>query len=357
VRRGYVTLFLWLVWGVGAYAQPLPSVLLLERSGLRPNLCSALRIQLSGTAQVSCESEVREAALTDRISTTAARAKEQGIRLGIFLERDPDPALVRMYLVGSRGDQAVLAVEKIEDRPDHDVDRSLALKVGASLELVTRLETEAAQAGAKPGQQAALAGVLAETHATGSTAPGDQKDAERGTSSWALFLDVGGGVSTGPQAQGLVSASLGAARVRPSWRLDLGLGFELGTRYQESQGLAEVRASERGPLLTARVLQRLGRFEWGGQVLAACSFLSAEGIAMDGTRGDKLLLVPTLGLGLELRVRLFSSAYLRLSPRLDVPLIDRSLSVDRVTVIDYPALRVTVPLSLIFYLPLSARGN
>jgi len=344
VHRGYLTLALWLAWAVSARAQPAPRVLLLERAELRPELCTALRIQLSGTAQVSCEPEPDDAGLPDRISGAASRVDSGQARLAVLLERDPDPRLVRMYVVGSRADQAVLTMERIEDRPGPDVDRSLALKVGAALEVVSRIE-----------HQAALSGVLAEP--VPPARPVDIPPRATPTQpAWSLFLDLGGGFATAPKVHGLVLGYLGASRVRPRFRLDLGLGFQLGMRSDENKAGSEAQVSERGLLATARALRRMGRFEMGGELTLTGAFLAAEGIAADGTRGERLLFTPAAGLGLDLRVRLFSSAYLRLSPRLDVPLIDRSLRVDDVTVIDFPSVQVSVPVSLLFYLPLSSEA-
>ncbi|MFT3927646.1 MAG: hypothetical protein QM778_34265 [Myxococcales bacterium] len=351
-----------------ARAQPAPSVLLLEHPGLRPDLCGALRIQLSGLAQVRCERETAAVALPARIGAAAERVRGGKAKLGVFLERDPDPGFVRMYIVGSEGDQAVLAVEKIEDRPDADVDRSLALEVAAAFEAVARVEAarqEGRPAEGTPGPAPTpLGGVLAPPGAPAPTVRADQAPAagagqevsarEHG---WALFVDVGGGFRVDAAVQGLVSADLGFSRVSARTRLDLGVGFELGTRYQRSQDQTQVHAWERGPQVTARLLRRWTRIELGGELVIGCPLLSAEGIARDGTRGEKLLALPSLGFGLDFRVRLVSTAFLRLSPRLDVPLVHQSLEVDDVQVMDFPPLGVTVPLSLIFYLPLQAGGT
>jgi hypothetical protein len=328
-------------------AQPATEVLLLEHVGLRPELCPAMRIQLSGAAHVTCEPEQAELALPERIQAASERTKARGARIGVFLERDPDPRLVRMYIVGARSDQAVLAVEKIENRPDRDVDRSLALKVGASLEVVVRVERAAPAQVVQAGE---LPAVLAEPTSPAAAEP-------HLAPTWALFLDFGGGVATAARVHGVVEASLGAARVTRSMRLDLGLGFELGMPYEDTDDGARVRVNDRKVFLTARALRRLGRLEAGGELLLAGSFLEALGIARDGTQGEQLLFTPALGVGLDLRVRLFSSAYLRLSPRVEVPFIDRTLSVDDLTVVDFPPLQVTVPGSLIFYLPLTSGTN
>lgn len=315
----------------------------MERPELRPELCAALRIQLSGAAQVSCEPEPVRPELPDRIARAATRVQVGDGRLVVLLERDPDPRLVRMYVVGSRADQAVLSMERIEDRPGPDVDRSLALKVGAALEVVSQIE-----------HAAVLSGVLAAPAGGATGVPAG--DAARGRR-WALFLDLGGGLATAPSVHGLAIGHLGVSRVRPRARLDLGLGFQAGTRATQTKQGSEVQVAERGLLVTARALRRLGRIELGGELAFTGAFLAAEGVAVDGTRGEQTLFTPSAGLGLDLRVRLFSSAYLRLSPRLDVPLIDRSLRVDDVTVVDFPSVQLSVPASLLFYLPLSSGEN
>src|SRR5687768_9552592 len=127
VRSCLLTLLMWLCLSPCARADD--RVLLFEQKGLRPGLCAALRIQLTGAAQVTCEREGDEATLSERITRAAERVKAEDARVGLLIERDPDPRLVRMYIVAAQNDQAVVAIERIEDRPEPDVDRSLALKV------------------------------------------------------------------------------------------------------------------------------------------------------------------------------------------------------------------------------------
>jgi hypothetical protein len=136
----------WLLAVLGARADE--GVVLREGGAARPGLCAALRIQLSGIAPVSCEAEPARAALSERIAATAARLREQHARLGVLLERDPEPGLLRMYIVAARDDQAVLAIERIEDRPEPDIDRSLALKIGDAYEVMAIVQAAAPQAGA-----------------------------------------------------------------------------------------------------------------------------------------------------------------------------------------------------------------
>jgi hypothetical protein len=343
-----------MAWTVCAEAQPgptsppPPAVVLAERAGLRPELCGALRIQLSGLATVHCEPAGPEVPLPERIASAAARVRARQARLGIFLERDADPRLLRMYVVGLRADQAVLAVEPIEDRPDRDVDRSLALKVASSFERVGQTAEPGEQAAGTPADTMPLASALRE-----DTAPPTHALAP----SWQLFMEAGGGVRSGPQVAGLALLNLGVSHVTQRSRLELALGVELGTSYSARQGDLRVSARERTPLLSARALQRQNaRFEWGAELRLACILLSAEGYAADGSRGERLLGVPTVGVGADLRVRLFASAFLRFNPGVDLPLVQQRLSVDGAVLVDYPTASWTLPLSVMFFLPLSPRA-
>ncbi|MDB4987691.1 MAG: hypothetical protein JWN04_2869, partial [Myxococcaceae bacterium] len=121
---------------LGNVAHARDSVLLLEEEGLRPALCAALRIQLSDLADVQCRTAEPATDLATRIRLASGHVASEQRRLAVLLERDPEPNRVRMILVGTEPDRAVLAIESIEDREAPDVDRSLALKVRDVFELL-----------------------------------------------------------------------------------------------------------------------------------------------------------------------------------------------------------------------------
>lgn len=305
--------------------------MLRERDGLRPGLCVALRIQLSDAAEVRCEPDEGTDELSERIAATAARVRELDARLGVILERDPDPGRVRMYIVSADSAQAVIAIERIEDRPEPDVDRSLALKVRDAYEVV-----EAVAEAPSP-----LLATLSERRPSGPE--------------HALFLEAGGGLGVGAGARGLATLTLGLSRAQPGFRLEAGVGARFGSGSEVVRSFGRVSVRERGPLVSLRATHSSERLEVGGVVEAMASLVSALGTASDGARGERRLLTPTLGLGADLRVRLFASAFLRFAPMLELSAFRRRFSVDERVVSDEGLVRLTLPLSLLVSLPL--RGS
>jgi hypothetical protein len=211
VRGGLLVVLVWLLGG-SAGAQAQDGVLLRERDALRPGLCGALRIQLSGLAEVQCEAERGAEPLAGRVDQTTARVRAQDARLGVLLERDPDPGLLRMYIVSARPGQALVSMERIEDRPEPDIDRSLALKVASAYAMVGVARTAA------PQNELPLA--------AGLTAPRAESPAD-----WLLFVDVGGGVHlSGAGTRGLANLALGVARSRGRARGELARGARVDSQ-------------------------------------------------------------------------------------------------------------------------------
>jgi len=326
---------MWLA--VCACAQADEGVLLRSEKGLRSHLCGALRIQLTGTAEVYCESEQGVESLAQRIASTAKRVRERGARLGLLLEADESPGRVRMYIVSTLSDRAVIAIESIEDRPEPDVDRSLALKVLDAYQVVTAARV------VLPSSQLAIAATLARPAPT--------------IRAWLTFLDAGGGVSVGSRKRTFAAFALGMTRLLPASRLELGAGARLASRDREQSRAGQVSVFERGGVLTARLLLRRGRFELGGAMDGLLSVFSAEGVARDGSRGERRLLVPSFALALDVRYRLFANAFLRAAPALELSLLQQRWAIDGSTLIDQGLARVSLPLSLVVALPLSRRGD
>lgn len=317
--------------------------MLFQVPGLRAGLCAALRIQLSDAGEVRCAPEPTARDLADRLSAAADQVRAQGARLGVLIERDPDPGRVRMYILSSQTDQAVIAIERIEDRPDPDVDRSLALKVRNAYDVLDYVETT------RPKQAVALASTLSAPPAPPKAAPGPAAP----DSVWVLLLDAGSGLGLGNGLRAASSFALGLGHVRRERRFELAAGARLYSwRSERKEGVGKASMVERGPYLSARWLGRWGRFELGGLLEAQLSLLRAEGVA--GTKSRSVTLTTAVvGLGVDLRVRLFASAYLRFAPSLELPLPRRRLEVqERVLIQDAPV-RAVLPLALVVTLPLA----
>lgn len=323
-------------------AQAQAGVVLFEQAGLRPGLCAALRIQLSDAADVTCAAEASLSDLAARLRTGAERLRAQRARLGVLLERDPDPGKLRMYILASQSDQAVIAIERIEDRPDPDIDRSLALKVRNAYDVIDYVDTT------RPVSPAPLAAALSTpTPPSAAEPPQAAPDAL-----WAMLLDAGAGLALGNSLRWVSSFGLGLSRVRSGQRWELALGVRLYTERSEELEAAYLSMKERGPFLAGRWLWRRGRVELGGALEAQLSVLDAQGIARDGRSASGRELTPLLNLGAELRVRLFSSVYLRFAPSLELPLLRHKLAVEDVVLIQDQVVRGTLPLSLLVVLPL-----
>lgn len=337
VRASLWVLGTWL--GLCACARADERVVLVQQRGLRDGLCAALRIQLTGTAEVECQPDRAEGSLDQRIAHTAQSVVARSARLGVLLEHDPDPKRLRMYLVSSVPDRALIAIESIEDRPAPDVDRSLALKV---LDAYEQLSVAQAAVAA----QAPLAAALVTRAA--STEPPPAQD-------WQALLEAGGGASIGTRLRASGSVIVGMARVTDHTRAELALGARLSSRLRQRDEPGQVSVAQRGGVASLRFLWRQGRFMVGGALDVMAALLSAEGITSRGKRGEQRKWLPSLGLALDLRFQLFRSAFLRFAPGVELATIDRRWAVSERVVLEQGVATVQLPLSLLVSLPLSRR--
>jgi len=335
VRGLMIVLAVW-AWGA-CCARAEDVVRLFETKGLRPALCSALRIQVSDLGDVRCEVDALDSDLPARIEAAAEVVQNKQARLSVLLERDPNPRRVRMYIVGGRDDEAVIAIENIENKPDPDVDRALALKVRDALDAFELVKQSVAAGASTP-----LAAVVA------------PRSVESVPERWAALLEAGGGLlaggGSGARAAGkmLAGARLSAA----SLRAELALGARLHSDITQQSGGASVDESEWGPLLSLRGLWSSARFELGA--VSEVTFLSmhAQGTTASGARGSKREGSLALSLGLDARVLLFRATSLRFAPAIEVLSVAQRFSVDDRVTMNLGRTRVLVPLSLLLALPL-----
>ena len=265
--------------------------------------------------------------------------------MGLLLERDPDPRLVRMYIVAAENDQAVVAIERIEDRPEPDVDRSLALKVRDAFFVIEQVTEHP-----KTPLAAVVAPVPSPAPPAPEPAPGVAEPPLAGPR-YEVWLDVGGGLSLGSGARALFAGALGLSRVRERLRLELGVGARSLAEHHETEGGARVSEVQRGPVLSLRALHQGERFAIGAALDPALLVSRALGSAPNGEQGEQRKLVFGLSLALDLRVRLASSVALRFAPALEWLSPRQRYAVDEQVVTDLGRLHVLVPLSLFVGLP------
>ncbi len=359
VRGAVVALVVWLLSAACVRAED--SIVLFQSGKLRSGLCAALRIQLSDVAQVRCVADAFGNELPARIAGAARLVQSEQARLGVLLERDPNPKRVRMYIVAARTDQAVIAIERIEDRPEPDVDRSLALKVRDALDVVSRAvlpPTPATTEATEPAPPAAeatlppnlLVGVIAPRL---SEAPkGPETEAADASLPWAAVLEAGGGALFGNPA------TRGAGRLLAGGRFNgTGVSGELlfGARIHgpvsQKSAAGVVDEGEWGPELSLRALWSHRRLQLGAFAEAMWLSMDARGSTNTGARGTKKQRVLTSSLGVDMRLRLFTSAFVRLAPALEVLSVAQRFAVDERVTLDIGRTRVLLPISFLVALP------
>lgn len=308
------------------------SVLVRQTPGLRDGLCAALRIQLTGAAEVRCELEPLAAQLSARLADAARRAGEAGATVGVILERDPDPHLVRMYLVGTLPGAALIAIERIEDRADADVDRSLALKVQSALLALASAPVKA--------PDSPLVRALAPVRAVPQRR-------------WLLLAEAGALLSVGALARPRFGggAGLGVRVARGKHFGELLLDGRMLARTHTRERGSALRIDEWGAALEARAGRRLGALSLGGLLAVGAERVHARAVARDGSVGGVRLGVARIAVGLDLRVRLLRGAALRLAPALELYPVRHRLVVDEEPLGTLTRVRLGLPLSLLVALP------
>lgn len=309
-------------------------MLLFEAPRLRPDLCAALRIQLTDSAEVRCRDDV-SGTLPERLARAAEAVARDEARLGVLLERDADPALVRMYLVSDRPNEAVIAIERIEDRPAPDVDRSLALTVREAVDVLVATPPALAT-------EAPLAPVLMQAHAP----------AVRGERRVSVLLEGGGALSWGRQRRSIGLLSGGVRLTRRALALELAVSARMSSavRVRGAPGLVDEDEWGLGASVRGNVTR--GRLTVGLLAGAGSDRVRARGVTQSGVPGSAALFLPRFDLGLDLRLRLFASASLRIAPTLELFPVAQRFALDERVVISLGRRRVLLPLSLSIELPL-----
>lgn len=330
--------------GVRPRAPAQTSVLLLEAPGLRPELCAALRIQLADVATVRCAASDDTPDLATRIASAAGTLERDSADLAVLLERDPSPARVRMVLVGRQPDQAVLAIETIEDRPAPDVDRSLALKVRDTLETMSWASTD------EPPPMS-----LARTLAV-------QTEPHRAASPLHMLFEAGAGARLAGSSRATGQLALGARATRGNRYGELVLHGQLASPVRaHDRARGRVVEDEWALGLALRGGRSLGRIALGLSGELALVRASALGSTSDGrSRGERSLAFARLGLAVDLRVLLIqgpAGLTLRFAPTLQVDPVALRFELDGQSVLAPGRVHVLLPLSLLVVLPLRGAGS
>ncbi|MET0285064.1 MAG: hypothetical protein ABW352_11355 [Polyangiales bacterium] len=278
------------------------TLVLYEQPALRPGLCTALRIQLTGLADVTCRTDLAGEP-AQRIDA-ASRALQGAERLAVLLESDERYA--RMLIVGDAPDRALLAIEPVEARPEPDVDRALALKVRETFELARSTPVVTTRR-AQPG-----------------------------------WLEVGAGLSAGMQARALGVAALGLRREHARGFVELGILGRLASELEH----ARIREREWALAATARLGFVHARLSYGPSLELAIVRAYASSDSADGRQGESARALPRFVLALDLRLVLTRSLALRFAPGLELdPLARRFRSDDDVLSLGH--VRASLSLSLV----------
>ncbi len=339
-------------------AHAVDAVLLFQAPGLRPGLCAALRLQLTEVATVTCRDDVREVGLAARLQAASAALVEHGAQLGVLLERDDDPSIVRMMLVGAAADEAVLALERIENRASPDVDRSLALKVRDAYEVMSAAAAANAATAAAAGPAEMPIGELprtplAPTARTSLAAVLAPHTRALGSERARALVEAGAGISLAEQTRGLALFGLGMRLSTPGRFFELMLAGQLATRAHARAPSGQVYEDEWGLALALRGAKTWSAFTLGAFAELGGVRVHALGItSRDGSEGEKNRGLLRAGLGLDLRVYLLSGLALRCAPELTLDHVAQSFELDGQEAMALGYLRVVVPISLVLDLAL-----
>lgn len=336
----------WVLVGATGSAQARDTVLLLEAELLRPDLCVALRIQLTDLADVRCLTRPTGRDLATRIADASQSVASEPARLAVLLERDPDARYIRMVLVGQPDDRAVLAIESIEDRAAPDVDRSLALKVRDTLEVL-----DASRAGGKMASSTVQpAGTLAAVLAPPT-------DLRRAASPAPLrgVVELGGALGTSGAARGAGVVALGLRARREAAYGELALAAQLASGLDHKSPVGHVEEDEWGLSLSVRVGRAWVPFSLGGLMELGVLRVHARGFTLDDSNGPSTRALARVGMGLDLRIvvlRAPTRVVLRLAPTLQVDPQRQRFALDQQPALDLGRVHAWVPLTLLFELPL-----
>jgi hypothetical protein len=263
-------------------------------------------------------------------------------QLGVLLDRGPGEAQVRMLLVGTEGDQAVIAIERIEDRPAPDIDRSLAIKVRDALELI--IAVDAARSAAAPAEpEARKAPTMAAVLTRRAPAPASDK-------SLRVLLEAGGAFSWGTYQRAVGQFALGLQTRRAHYYGEGLLAAQVISRLSVREPEGTVREDEWGGALSLRAGRSTRRLGVGVYGELGVSRISAIGTTSDDTSGTARLWLFRGTMGVDLRVTLAPGIALRFAPAVELFPVAQRFAIDGRVTVDLGRARAIIPLSLVLAL-------
>jgi hypothetical protein len=330
--RGLVLIAALLCWPRAVLAEARLLVLSPEEQAPRPTLVEALRLHLRGTARVEPSSAAFPAAMAARrVAVATGIVNGEHADFAIWLESvalGDGTTLFALYVVGSRAGRAIVEVVRLPAEIDGpDIDRALALKASEIVEaaLVAPIigPTPALQRTASPP-------ALPEPPRWGFELSGALRGASSATDSEAGF--------------GLgVSHLLALRPLELDARLSALLLSDSVVNAERRVRLSETDAAFGLGLRSTGIVQLGARLELDARVLRAHGFADQE------ETGSALVLVPAVGLGPELRLRLGRHMSFSAQIGAEWMLVQQSFVVDGISMADLGRIRGNAQLSLIFF--------
>lgn len=305
--------------------------------GPRPTLVEALRLQLRGTAGVTQSAAVFPALpASGRVTLATELVALEHVDFAIWLEsvglRD-GKRLFALYVVGGQSGRAVLEVVRLPAESDGpDVDRTLGLKASEIIE-------------------AALSPAVL-------LSPQQKRDIARrplsdprliAVDERRLALELGGALHAAAQRDTQVALALGLSwlfALQPL-ELDARLTGQLASDAVIAVPHRHVQLSE--SFVGAGLgLRSTGTVQLGAKLGFGLRLLGAEGFSEEARTGASRVVVPSLSVGPELRIKLGSRIRFGAEIAGEWLAIRQRFNVDGVTVADLGRFRGNAQLSLAF---------
>lgn len=331
----------WALAAVVASAAEPAAVVVASAAGehARAGLVEALRIQLTGRAQIRDGAMLSGPSLSSRTEAASALVGVDHTRLVVWVERPahpPEDDVFLLHVVGDRQGRVLVLVHRVESPDDGGLDRALALKVAEVFDAVVL---------APP--VVALSTLVAQP-AVRAQAPVPSTE---GQTRWGFAGDIGGwgatGTGTAP-AQGGVAFGA-AARLRYGALLAelAAVGRAVTTLEAESEA-GSVAASEGAVGGALRLAGTVSVVALGGELGFGARIVDATGTTPGGKSGSDSTLVPYVNLLPQATFALSELIALRASVGVEVSLKHHRFAVNEAPVLDLGRVRGTLSGGFVF---------
>jgi hypothetical protein len=321
---------------VGARADAAPKVLFAEDSAGPPRteLLLALRIQLTGVAEIEGRSLALPSSTSARIDAASALASAENALAVVWTEGPVQTAdgsqEAILYVVGQSHGRALLEVVRVPGNSGPDMDRTLALKVREIIDTLRRAQSSTPRADA----------LVPNLSPAGANEP-----AARFTAAAALGV-LGAAQSGTPLGQWGATLAAGPRLYGRALRLSGMLGLVLLPRSEVRKADARVGLVEITPSLYAHGQAKVGWLWLGARAGFALAFVTADGSNARGARGVASEELPSMLLGLDAELPLGSDLGLCLGVQLETRLRRQRFAVDERQIADLGRLRPSALLAL-----------